>query len=433
MKKVILAIFVCIIVEFPSLSFASPTFIYDGFTETTKSQFVKYYNDMSPFIESILGNSAKSNDVITLHYKASDIIGWDRNMTNLYIPPTSDGSLNYIFLTIEMSLLWLPTVYDGLDSMLYRLNEYTAHAVTAFVATNMKQQGFSYFDSFAGDMSRIAKKIEITNNPTGEGSFRETLNTIKARNVFQLNNNYDINGFCCDVGSILHMTLYKLDNNYFKNFIAKWLSHAPWSSQTDLINDIVSSCAASKINDTETVENWVKADPIFNKIYDNNDIGIDIVATSDTRLDISTKLNPIHNSYCILGFSDKKSYLNPEGIPVYDIRKDEDFFNKPVNITITNLQNGSKSKFDSYVWNTKSNLDNEMDQIKLDAGTYKIEASMNIYDTVISDELIVTVKSLAPTVAPTVLGGSGGGGCNMNYNIIAVFLLLFPIFIIKLK
>lgn len=428
MKSRIFVLSVFIMLCVAVVCYASPTFIYDGFPETTKSQFIQYYNDISPFIESILGNSAKSDKTITLHYNATNIIGWDHSISNLYIPPTSDGNLNYVFLTIEMVHLWLPTIDTGLDSMIYRLNEYISHAVTAIVALDMKQQGFSYFDSFTDDMSMFIRKNEISTNPIGKGSFKEALNTINAHNVFQINNNYDINGFCCDVGSILHMTLYKLDNNYFKNFIAKWLSHAPWSSQTDLINDIVSSCSASKINDTETVENWVKADPIFNKIYDNNDIGIDIVATRGGRLDISTELNIGPGSFYILGFSDKKSYLNPEGIPVYDIRKDEDFFNKPVNITITNLQNGSKSKFDSYVWNTKSNLDNERDQITLAAGAYKIEASMNIYNAVISDELIITVKSLTPTVP----GGSGGGGCNAINEFVLIFMCI-PLMLVNIK
>lgn len=433
MKKIMLVIFVCIIVAFSSSSFASTNFIYDGFPETAKNQFIKYYNDISPFIENILGTAAKNNKTITLHYNATNIVGWDHNISNLYIPPTSDGKLNYVFLTIEIAHLWLPNIDTGLDSMIYRLNEYISHAVTAIVALDMKQKGFSYFDSFTFDMSTFIRKNEISYNPVGKGSFREALNTINAHNVFQIKNNYDINSFCCDVGSILHMTLYKIDNNYFKNFIAKWLSHAPWSNQTDLINDIVSSCFASKISDTETVENWVKEDPIFNKIYDNNDIGIDIVATCRGRLDISTELNAGPIVFYILGFSDKKSYLNPEGISPYNIRKDEEFFNKPVNIAVTNVQDGSKAKFNSYIWNIKSNLDNETDQIELAAGTYKIEAYMNIYDTVISDELIVNVKYLTPTIAPTVPGGSGGGGCNVNFNIMAIYLALIPIFVVKLK
>lgn len=430
----IFAVFVCIILLYSSASFASPTFVYDGFSETAKKQFIQFYNDVSPYIENILGTAAKRNGTVTLHYIESELIGWDGTLSNLYIPPASDGSLDYVFLTIELSMLWMPRVDTGFDPMLYRPNEYSAHAITALVATNMKKNGFLYFDTFTGDMYHMKRKIEIADNPTGDGSFREALDTIGAHNVFQTENNYDINGFCCDVGSILHMTLYKLDNNYFKNFINKWISNTPWATQSKLLEDIISSCSASKVDGIKTVEEWVKEDPIFNRIYDTRDIGIDIVATKSGRVDISTELNSGPNNFCILGFSDKKSYLNPPGIPVYDIRKDEDFFNKPVNVTISSIHDGTKKILNKYIWNTKSDLDNEMEHLDLAAGTYKIEASMNIYDTVISDELIITVKSLTPTVAPTVPGGgSGGGGCNMNYNLLSVFLVALPVFLIRLK
>ena len=425
-----------------SPAFARPTIRFgDTFTEERKRNTEQFLAEFIPILESVVGTKGATDKTVTLHFGRDDFpSSWDPNRNNLYIPGDASGVPYYWFLVNELSQLWLPRDGDSRLSnpFLYRLGEYIPQSLAKLIPLLMTQRGYRYFNDLRDFPSYGFFVNTIAAEPGGE--FRKALLGLNPHTVFQLENNYAMNGFACDVGGALYLTLYRLDNDFYKKLFDLWLQNN-WSTPDELVRDIAASCKAQYILPGKTVLQWVLEDPIFQRRSVAKELGIDVVLMNEDPDNVYPRLRATTLAqkgafFAVTGFSDKKAYLNPPGTSPYETRWDSDFFGASSVVTLTDRKTGQvlRSFMGVKVLTDLDDLGGKTVVLpNLPAGEYSLTASMDIYGETLQDVLDFTVRVPAPSPSPEIDNptpppsesekGSSGGGCNAGF--LALGLLAF--------
>lgn len=364
-----------------------PFNIDNSFPTQQHSVIQNFHDDFMVEAENLWGITV-STEPFTMYYTPTTHPGWNHDRSEWFSPISPDHRYSitngdyysnpdeyyidyYWFYTNEIIQKFLDNLSSSFQehpdynvSMVFRVGENIPQASATILCSHSHLPEYDY----------VRQDYQTYYNSGIRSDFLEAIHSLNPSTIYQLDTNYQFNGFTIEVSQSLYLSLYENNPDFFKNLFSTW-SQKFDGTEDAYAQMIIDAYEYDTIFGTSTSE-WVLNHPMFKRDEDTSEYSLDVVTVEPITgehlvpRDYLGGSNP--NAFFITGHSDKY-YEQNKGIEAWEIVPDYAFFNQNASYAITNSAGQVVASGEAHI---VDDLDNEYSGYipNLPSGQYTISA-----------------------------------------------------------